>query len=261
MNFFFSAVLESCLCNANVAQQHSRTYTRSVVVCKCSFTSAYCSFAQHSREARLQPQLFSACISHTFQCTRVCFDLEHLAFDYCFAPFSFIMCFCHLNRCAISIHNRTSSVDGTVFNWKDYFLETRDSSFSLVVNHYLVCHKPNNKQLKKFNLTSQPTKEFTRIGPYLKRHYKNRHQKESSSSQSEPEHDLNNPPRKFHPTSFDDLTNDEKTLVREGKLTTNIFTNQMMFGRKLGWKATTKSRPKLCIIKSSPFLLNRHGIE
>ena len=29
--------------------------------------------------------------------------------------------------------------------------------------------------------------------PQQKRHYKNRHQKESSSSQSEPEHDLNNP--------------------------------------------------------------------
>ena len=135
MNFFFSAVLESCLCNANVAQQHSRTYTHSVAVCKCGFTFAYCSFAQHSREARLQPQLFSACISHTFQCTRVCFDLEHLAFDYCFAPFSFIMCFCHLNRCAISIHSRrdTTKTD-TKRNHRLPNLNQNMTSTTLLVN-------------------------------------------------------------------------------------------------------------------------------
>ena len=147
------------------------------------------------------------------------------------ALFSYTRRHCPWNISTMSIRSGASSVDGTPFKWKNYFLDVHEVCEECIKDtsrkarpqapyfHCLVCHKdyqPNKKQNKELSLNNMPIKQSAKIGPYLKEHYTRKFKKESSPSKAGPKHDLTNPPRIFRPTCFEDLTCEEKTLVREG---------------------------------------------
>ena len=289
-------------------------------------TAARRVYSQHC--SLLASRILLQCAMHT----RVCFDLEHLAFDFSFAPFSFILYFCHLNRCAMSIHSRASSVDGMVFNWKHYFLDVQevwivhqkshDPNLLIFTASFVTRTASQTKNNSKSSTWSvNPTKsplESARIWrdttttatkrnhclhnlnqnktsttllvnfaqPVLmtwlamKRHSWERVNWPQTSSPIMIGLDqitctgscwtslgnwlASDAWRMFSTTPSRTVQTNWVSVRRISKMFHQIRwwdENLMLFGRKLGWKTTTKSRPKLCIIKLSPFLLNKHGIE
>lgn len=112
--------------------------------------------------------------------------------------------------------------ENSYFRFENYFLNASESCAECPNEkqrpthahyHCLCCH----------NNYSHPKREGD-LRYVLKHHYKFARGREEKAGKA-PFHDLKNPPRVVAPKTFDDLNEEDKTLVREGKFTVSLATN------------------------------------